>query len=175
MALLVTIMAFEVAAADTLSPVPAGRVISLGRGKWDTARWMPLRLPHQMKLRNFAQRDESIGVETFTDEEKRNRLDNVLLMTDTGTTEGEFEVIFSLSEQKGAAPGVFLAPLIKDGGVLDTSIAIFVASHTMAVWKTQIDRDTGVGLHFRIIDINRDSRLDIVTSNKKGVYIFEQK
>lgn len=37
-----------------------------------------------------------------------------------------------------------------------------------------IDADSGVGLQFDIVDLNGDKRLDIVTSNKKGVFIFEQ-
>jgi hypothetical protein len=37
-----------------------------------------------------------------------------------------------------------------------------------------IHNDSGVGLHFRIVDLNGDGLLDIVTSNKKGVYFFEQ-
>lgn len=40
--------------------------------------------------------------------------------------------------------------------------------------RRTIDSDAGVGLHFQIIDINGDGRLDIVTSNKKGVNCFEQ-
>ena len=40
--------------------------------------------------------------------------------------------------------------------------------------KHQIHDDSGVGLHFRIVDVNGDGRLDIVTSNKKGVFYFEQ-
>jgi hypothetical protein len=40
--------------------------------------------------------------------------------------------------------------------------------------KHLIDVDSGVGLHFQIVDINNDNRLDIVTANKKGVYYFEQ-
>ena len=40
--------------------------------------------------------------------------------------------------------------------------------------KHQIHDDSGVGLHFRIVDVNADGRLDIVTSNKKGVFYFEQ-
>ena len=44
------------------------------------------------------------------------------------------------------------------------------------VWhKHVIDRDSGVGLHFQIIDVNRDGLLDVVTSNKKGVFLFEQR
>ncbi|MCP4454180.1 MAG: hypothetical protein GY809_22185 [Planctomycetes bacterium] len=41
--------------------------------------------------------------------------------------------------------------------------------------KHIIDFDSGVGLHFQIVDINNDGRLDIVTSNKKGVYAFLQR
>jgi hypothetical protein len=37
-----------------------------------------------------------------------------------------------------------------------------------------IDADSGVGLHFQVIDIDDDSRLDIVTSNKRGVHVFQQ-
>jgi len=40
--------------------------------------------------------------------------------------------------------------------------------------RHDIDSDSGVGLHFQVIDINRDGLLDIVTSNKKGVYVFMQ-
>jgi hypothetical protein len=37
-----------------------------------------------------------------------------------------------------------------------------------------IDSESGVGLNFVIADMNGDGRPDIVTSNKKGVYVFEQ-
>ena len=38
----------------------------------------------------------------------------------------------------------------------------------------EIDDDSGVGTQFEVIDLNADGKLDIVTSNKKGVYIFLQ-
>jgi hypothetical protein len=38
----------------------------------------------------------------------------------------------------------------------------------------RIDSNSGVGLHFQIVDVNSDGLLDIVTSNKKGVFLFEQ-
>jgi len=40
--------------------------------------------------------------------------------------------------------------------------------------KHEIDNDSGVGTQFVIADINRDKLPDIVTSNKKGVYVFLQ-
>jgi hypothetical protein len=37
----------------------------------------------------------------------------------------------------------------------------------------QIDNDSGVGLHVIVEDMNKDKRKDIVISNKKGVFYFE--
>ncbi len=37
-----------------------------------------------------------------------------------------------------------------------------------------IDSDSGVGTQFLVADINGDGLLDVITSNKKGVYCFEQ-
>ncbi len=40
--------------------------------------------------------------------------------------------------------------------------------------RHQIDDDSGVGTQFEVTDVNGDGLLDVVTSNKKGVYYFEQ-
>jgi hypothetical protein len=37
-----------------------------------------------------------------------------------------------------------------------------------------IDSDSGMGTQFQIGDVNGDGRLDIVTANKKGVFLFQQ-
>jgi hypothetical protein len=43
------------------------------------------------------------------------------------------------------------------------------------VWiPHQIDNDSGVGTQFEVADVNGDRLLDVVTSNKKGTYYFEQ-
>ena len=43
------------------------------------------------------------------------------------------------------------------------------------VWtRHQIDIGSGVGTQFEVVDINGDGLLDVITSNKKGVYYFQQ-
>jgi len=43
------------------------------------------------------------------------------------------------------------------------------------VWtKHVIDDDSGVGTQFEVADVDRDGLLDVVISNKKGVYYFRQ-
>ena len=42
-------------------------------------------------------------------------------------------------------------------------------------WSRRIvDDDSGVGTQFQVADINKDGLLDIVTANKKGVFVFQQ-
>ena len=38
----------------------------------------------------------------------------------------------------------------------------------------EIDDDSGIGTQFVVADTNGDGLLDIVTSNKKGVFLLEQ-
>lgn len=40
--------------------------------------------------------------------------------------------------------------------------------------KHEIDNDSGVGTQFTIADMNGDKRPDVITANKKGVYVFLQ-
>jgi hypothetical protein len=38
-----------------------------------------------------------------------------------------------------------------------------------------IDSDSGVGTQFVVADINKDRRPDVITANKKGVFVFLQR
>jgi hypothetical protein len=40
--------------------------------------------------------------------------------------------------------------------------------------RHEVDNDSGVGTQFTVTDVNKDGLPDIVTSNKKGVYVFLQ-
>jgi len=44
----------------------------------------------------------------------------------------------------------------------------------MAFTPREIDDDSGVGTQFVVTDFNGDGRLDVVTANKKGVFLLEQ-
>jgi hypothetical protein len=37
-----------------------------------------------------------------------------------------------------------------------------------------IDNDSGIGTQFVVADVNGDKLLDVVVSNKKGTFLFEQ-
>ncbi|MEP6756985.1 MAG: VCBS repeat-containing protein, partial [Chthonomonadales bacterium] len=45
---------------------------------------------------------------------------------------------------------------------------------TVEFIRHQVDNDSGVGTQFQVIDVNKDGLLDIVTANKKGVFVFLQ-
>ncbi len=117
------------------------RTISFAEGQWDAAAWTPLRLPLHPQVQTFIQRPESLGTNSFTQQQREQHLDNVLLMTDSGTDEGEFEVVFRIGPERGTAPGVFLSPACS-GDALETAIAVFVADYTMAVWLVTTDPET---------------------------------
>jgi len=44
----------------------------------------------------------------------------------------------------------------------------------IAFTPREIDDQSGIGTQFVVADLNGDGLLDIVTANKKGVFLFEQ-
>ena len=72
----------------------------------------------------------------------------------------------------------FWAHMHNDEGIDDPAILTWFElkriDGKVSYVRHDIDNNSGVGLHFRIVDINGDGLLDIVTSHKKGVYVFTQ-
>ncbi len=138
-------------------PTPAHaeeRTISFAEGQWDAAAWTPLRLPMQTQVRTFVQRPDCVGTDSFTEEDIGQGLDNVLLVTDSGLDEGEFEVVFRIGPERGAAPGVFLSPTLA-GQELEAGIAVFVADYTMAVWLVGTDPETRATQYDHLVRLAR--------------------
>jgi FG-GAP-like repeat len=101
----------------------------------------------------------------------------------------EFSQIFSQSHnlslvdingdgQKDLVSGKrFLAHNAGDPGDLDPSLLVwfeYIPGKTPKWFPHIIDSDSGAGLQNVVVDMNKDQKMDIVVSNKKGVYYFEQ-
>ncbi len=52
--------------------------------------------------------------------------------------------------------------------------AVRAADGQVTFTPHEVDENSGIGTQFVVADFNRDGRLDIVTSNKKGVFLLEQ-
>jgi len=67
----------------------------------------------------------------------------------------------------------------KDPGAKDPAVLVWLERLPPARGEVRfavhtIDDDSGVGTQFQVVDVDRDGRLDIVSSNKKGVHLFRQ-
>lgn len=72
----------------------------------------------------------------------------------------------------------YLAHIQGDPGTHDPSVLYwfeFVPGKNPQWIPHLVDDNSGVGNNFQVQDMNKDSRPDIIVSNKKGVFVFEQK
>lgn len=68
----------------------------------------------------------------------------------------------------------------KDPGGKDPAMVYWFEVQRPAKGKVEfvlheVDDDSGVGTQFEVSDLNGDGKLDIITSNKRGVHVFVQK
>ena len=68
----------------------------------------------------------------------------------------------------------------RDPGAEEPAVLFWFRTHRMENGEVefipyQIDTDSGVGRQIATDDVNGDGKIDIVTSNKKGVFLFRQK
>ena len=118
------------------------RTVSFAKGEWDPTQWKVIRMVNQEEPRTFTQNADSLGMtmDSYRDRDYSKERDNALLVTDTGTTEGEIEVTFRMGKgfNKSSSPGILVAPVIVDG-VMERGIGVFVATYAMAVWLEDHD------------------------------------
>ena len=125
------------------SAAPTGTVevaIHFARGQWDTNRWTALRMVNQEKAVPLMQFDDAIGTttNTFSETDYNKERDNALFVYDTGLSDGQVEVSFSLDRR--SSPGICISPRIK-GGVMDGGIGVFVATYAVVAWYEYAEGD----------------------------------
>ncbi|MHB0937628.1 MAG: hypothetical protein ACYC6A_14670 [Armatimonadota bacterium] len=114
-------------------------VIKFDKGAWDPAKWTPVRMANQAEAKTLVQLDGAIGttLDTFTKADYGAETDNAIALYDLGATEAEIAVTFTMGKNVGgrgyACPGLCISPVVKDGMVV-SSIAVFAADYTLAVW-----------------------------------------
>ncbi len=72
----------------------------------------------------------------------------------------------------------YLAHIEGDPGTHDPSVLYwyeFIPGKDPRWIPHLVDSNSGIGNNFEVIDVNDDKRTDIIISNKKGVFVFEQK
>lgn len=123
---------------------PEVRVINFAEGKWDRAAWTSLRTLGQDEPRVLAQNADSIGTTeaTFRKDDYSKERDNAILITDTGTIEGQIEVTFTMGTgfNKTSSPGVVISPVVADG-VMEKGISVFVAPYAVVAWLQEADHE----------------------------------
>lgn len=133
-------------------------LIRFAAGAWDREKWTPVRMANQEQAKTFVQQDDGIAttMETFSGEDYSAERDNAILLYDLGTPEAEVEVSFSIGRGFNgyACPGLAIAPTIQDG-MLENSIAVFVADYTMAVWRQYTDKDGKTVRYTHLVQLAR--------------------
>jgi hypothetical protein len=154
-----------VRAADTLPAADpaasAGAVETVFRfvpGGWDPAAWTPVRMVNQTSIFPLMQLANGIGTttNTFTGEDYRQERDNALLVYDTGLSNAEVVVTFSLGPgfRGFSSPGIGISPRIRDG-VFESGLAVFVATYAMVVWYEYADES---GTRMRVAHVAQLAR-----------------
>jgi hypothetical protein len=135
-------------------------VIKFDKGGWDAAQWTPARMANQAEAKRLVQLDGAIGttMDTFTRADYGAETDNAILLYDLGTTEAEIAVTLTMGKNIGgngyACPGLCISPVMKDGMVV-SSIAVFVADYTMAVWHQTTGEDGKTVLYKHLVQLGR--------------------
>jgi len=135
-------------------------VIKFTEGAWDPAQWTPARMANQAEAKRLVQLDGAVGttLETFSKADYNAEVDNAIALYDLGTTEAEIAVTVTMGKNAGgrgyACPGLCVSPVVKDGMVV-SSIAVFVADYTMAVWYQTTGADGKTVCYRHLVQLGR--------------------
>jgi len=135
-------------------------VIKFDEGAWDAAKWTPARMANQAEAKELVQLDGAVGttMDTFSKADYGAEVDNAILLYDLGTTEAEIAVTLEMGKNVGgngyACPGLCISPMVKDGMVA-SSIAVFVADYTMAVWYQTTGADGKTVCYRHLVQLGR--------------------
>lgn len=150
----------SLATADdkSLTPSPAPTVIRFAAGKWDKTKWTQLRMANQSQAKTFVQLDGAIGTtkETFHRKDYNAETDNSILLYNLGSPEAEIATTVTLGKGFGgySCPGLCISPQVRDG-VLVSSIAMFLADYTLAVWHQTTDADGKTVRYKHLLQLGR--------------------
>jgi len=145
-------------------PLPAEEtkvtVIKFDKGAWDAAKWTPVRMANQAQMKTLVQLDGAVGTttDTFSKADYNAETDNAISLYDLGVTEAEIAVTMTMGKNVGGAgyacPGLCISPVVKDGMVV-SSIAVFVADYTMAVWYQTTGADGNTVCYRHLVQLGR--------------------
>ena len=136
----------------------APTVIRFDAGKWDRSQWTQRRMANQAQVKSFVQLKGAIGttLETFNRKDYNSETDNSILLYDLGSTEAEIATTVTMGEGFGghSCPGLCISPQVKDGEVV-SSIAVFLADYTVAVWHQTTDADGKTVRYKHLVQLGR--------------------
>ena len=143
---------------DTPQERAGVKVIRFAPGAWDKTQWTPIRMANQEQVKKFVQLDGAIGttMETFTAADYQAETDNAILLYDLGATEAEFAVTFTLGQGFNgySCPGLCISPQVQDG-VLQSSLAVFAADYTLAIWYQTTPEDGKTVRYQHLVQLGR--------------------
>lgn len=157
--LLLCLGALLLLAAEAAPQETKMTVIKFDKGAWDATKWTPVRMANQPQAKTLVQMDGAIGttLDTFSKADYNAETDNAISLYDLGVTEAEIAVTMSMGKGLGgghACPGLCISPVVKDGMVV-SSIAVFIADYTMAVWYQTTGADGKTVCYRHLLQLGR--------------------
>lgn len=129
--------------------------------------------PHEYGLRWFQQQPPFGGERTFVERVVDDTVSQLhALRFDDVDGDGKPDIV---SGKRFWAHGPTIDPGVGDPALLAYWTIDRGAGHDVVFHRHVIDADSGVGAQFAIADVDGDGKVDVVTSNKKGLFYFRRR